>query len=193
MKKTILALAATAALTLTPSLFAQQSTWTIDPMHSQAGFDVRHMGVSNVHGAISNITGQVIWDEKDVTKDSVVADLDLSTVSTNNDARDKHLKSADFFDVAQYPKMHFQSTATTRVSGKLQVTGNLTIGAVTKPVVLVVDGPVPPQKGMKGGLVSGFSATTTIKRSDFNFGSKFPAPMLSDEVKIEIDMEIDKQ
>jgi polyisoprenoid-binding protein YceI len=172
---------------------AQTSTWTIDPMHSQAGFEIRHMGVSNVRGVISNIKGKVEWDEKDPTKSSVVADLDTTTVNTSVDARDKHLKSPDFFNVEKFPTLHFESTSVTGVPGKLEVHGNLTLAGVTKPVTLTVDGPVPPQKGMQGGLVSGFSATTTIHRSDFNFGPKFSAPILSDDVKITLDLEIDKK
>ncbi|MFC6645899.1 YceI family protein [Granulicella cerasi] len=178
MKKTILA--AAAALILSPAMgaFAQASTWTIDSAHSSASFEIRHMGVSNVRGAISNIKGSVVWDEKDLTKDSVVADLDATTVNTNMDARDKHLKSPDFFNVEKFPTIHFQSKKVTREGGKLVVWGDLTLAGVTKPVKLDVDGPVPPQKGMKGGLVSGFSASTVIKRADFGFGGKY-APRCS--------------
>jgi len=94
--------AALSALLLTGvSAFAQSSSWTIDKNHSQVDFQIRHMGVSNVRGAISGVTGTVVWDEKDPTKSSVEATIDATTVSTNNDARDKHLKSPDFFDVAK--------------------------------------------------------------------------------------------
>lgn len=179
-------------LTALPSQ-AQTSTWTIDPSHSQAGFEIRHLAVSNVRGTISKITGSVVWDEKDASKDSVVADLDTTTVDTTVEARDKHLKSDEFFNVVKYPTMHFQSTSVKRVGGKLQVVGNLTLAGVTKSVTLDVDGPVPPQPGMHGGLVSGFSATTIIKRADFNFGPKYVPPALGDEVKITIDVEIDKK
>jgi len=184
-----------AALLLLPGIcaHAQSSTWTIDPNHSQAGFVIRHAGVSNVHGTISKISGSVVWDEKDVSKDSVVADLDTTTVDTTVTARDTHLKSPDFFNVAQFPTMHFQSTSVKRVNGKLVVIGDLTITGVTKSVTLDVDGPVPPQKGGHGGLVSGFSASTTIKRADFSFGPKFVPPMLGDEVKITLDLEIDQK
>lgn len=189
--KTFLTLAASALLTT--AAFAQSSTWNIDPAHSQTNFEIRHMGVSNVRGSISNVTGVVKWDEKDVHKSSVVADIDVNTVNTTVDARDKHLKTPDFFNVAQYPKMHFESTKVEGAVGHLKVYGNLTLAGVTKPVVLDVDGPVPPQKGMKGGLVSGFSASTIIKRADFNFGPKFAPPILGDEVKVTIDVEMDKQ
>ena len=192
MKTRFFALAASALLA-TGIAAAQTSTWTIDPMHSQSGFEIRHLGVSNVRGSISIIGGKVEWDEKNPSKSSVVADLDTNTVNTTMAARDTHLKSPDFFNAAQYPKIHFESTKVTGVVGHLKVEGNLTLAGVTKPVVLDVDGPVPPQKGMKGGLVSGFEATTTIKRADFNFGPKFAPPALGDEVKITIDVEMDKQ
>jgi polyisoprenoid-binding protein YceI len=191
MKRTMF----TAAALLLSAGFAsaQTSTWTIDPAHSQSNFEIRHLGVSNVRGSISGVTGKVEWDEKNPSKSSVVADLDMNTVDTTVAARDKHLKSPDFFNVAQYPKMHFESTKVTGTVGHLTVEGNLTLAGVTKPVVLNVDGPVPPQKGMRGGLVSGFSASTTIKRADFNFGPKYAPPMLGDEVKVTIDVEMDKQ
>jgi len=191
MKNTLFA--ASALLLVSAVAGAQTvSTWTIDPMHSQAGFEIRHMGVSNVRGTISKISGTVVWDEKDPSKDSVVADLDATTLDSTVAARDAHLKSPDFFNVAQYPTLHFQSTSVKLINGKLQVIGNLTLAGVTKPVTLDVDGPVPPQKGMKGGLVSGFSASTTIHRADFNFGPKFAPPMLGDDVKITLDLEIGK-
>ena len=191
--KTRLFATAAAVLLATGIAAAQTSTWNIDPAHSQSGFEIRHMGVSNVRGTISKISGAVTWDEKDPSKSSVIADLDTTTIDTTVTARDTHLKSPDFFNVAQFPTIHFQSTSVKRVGGKLVVAGNLTITGVTKPVTLDVDGPVAPQKGMKGGLISGFSASTTIKRADFNFGPKFAPPMLGDEVKITIDVEMDKQ
>jgi len=88
--------------------------------------------------------------------------------------------------------MTFRSTAVTGASGKLQVVGDLTLAGVTKSVTLDVDGPTPPQKGMGGNLVTGFSATGKLKRSDFNFGSKFGEPMLGDEVQFTIDVEAGK-
>jgi polyisoprenoid-binding protein YceI len=172
--------------------FAQQSTWTIDKNHSQADFQIRHLGVSNVRGSISGITGTIVWDEKDPSKSSVTATLDATTVTTNNTQRDGHLKSPDFFNVAQFPTITFKSTSVTRVGGKLKVTGDFTLAGVTKPVTLDVDGPAPPQKGMGGKTVTGFSATTVIKRSDFNFGAKYSSPMLGDEVTITLDLEATK-
>jgi polyisoprenoid-binding protein YceI len=173
--------------------FAQSSTWTIDKNHAEVNFQIRHAAVSTVRGSIGGVTGTVIWDPKDLSKASVTATIDTTTVNTNNDARDKHLKSADFFNIEKFPTMTFKSTAVTRVDGKLQVVGDLTLAGVTKPVTLDVDGPTAPVKGMRGGLVTGFSATGTIKRSDFGFGSKFGEPILGDEVKFTIDLEADQQ
>jgi polyisoprenoid-binding protein YceI len=181
-----------AALLLTgASALAQPSTWTIDHNHSQVNFGIAHMGVSTVRGSLSGVTGTVVWDDKDPSKSSVEATIDASTVTTNNDARDKHLKSPDFFNVAQYPTLTFKSTSVSGTAGKLTVTGDLTMAGVTKSVTLAVDGPTAPVKGQGGKLVTGFSATGTVKRSDFNFGSKFNA-ILGDDVKFTIDVEAGK-
>jgi len=193
MKSTILSLIAAAGLCLanTPS-HAQASSWTIDPAHSSAEFQIRHLGVSNVRGSLTGLKGTVLLDEKDITKSSVNATMETSTVSTSNDGRDKHLKSPEFFDVGKFPQMTFKSTSFSNAGGKLQMIGDLTLNGVTKPVTLDVDGPAPPQKGMGGKTVSGFSATGTLKRSDYNFGAKYGPPMIGDEVKFTIDVEIGK-
>lgn len=184
---------ALSALLLTGvSAFAQSSSWTIDPNHSQVNFSVKHLQVSTVRGSISGVTGNVVWNEKDPSKSSVEATINTTTVTTNNEKRDGHLKSPDFFNVEKFPTMTFKSTAVTGASGKLQVVGDLTLAGVTKSVTLDVDGPTPPQKGMGDKLVTGFSATGKLKRSDFNFGSKFGEPMLSDEVQFTIDVEAGK-
>jgi len=178
------------------SAFAQSSTststWTIDKNHSQVNFAIKHMGVSTVRGSISGVTGSVVWDDKDPSKASVEATIDATTVSTNNEARDKHLKSPDFFNVEKFPTLTFKSTSVSGASGKLQVIGDLTLAGVTKSVTLDVDGPTPPIKGQGGKMVTGFSATGTLKRSDFNVGSKFGSAMLGDDVKFTIDVEAGK-
>ena len=186
--------AALSAALLLPGVgaFAQASSWAIDTNHSQVNFEIRHMGVSTVRGSISGVTGTVVWDEKDPSKSSVEATIDATTVSTNNANRDKDLRSASFFNVEKFPTLTFKSTSVTRSNGKLQVVGDLTLTGVTKSVTLDVDGPTAPIKGMGGKTVTGFSATGMVKRSDFNFGSKFGAAMLGDEVKFTIDVEADK-
>lgn len=192
MKNRLLLALAVAATLLSSHAYAQTSTWSIDPAHSSVNFTIAHMGVSHVHGAIGNVKGTVTLNDKDVTKSAVVATIDTTTVSTGVEARDKHLKSPDFFDVEKNPAMAFKSTSLTKSGGKTQLIGDLTISGVTKSVTLDLDGPTAPQT-MQGKTISGFSASGTIKRSDFNFGaSKFNA-MLGDDVKFTVDVEIDKQ
>jgi polyisoprenoid-binding protein YceI len=185
------------ALTLSGALFsthayAQTSTWAIDPAHSSVNFEIVHMGVSHVHGAFGNVKGAVALDGKDITRSSVAATIDTTTVSTGVAQRDTHLKSDAFFDVAKNPAMTFKSTSLTNSGGKLRLIGDLTINGVTRSVTLDLDGPTPPQT-MQGKTISGFSASGTIKRSDYGFGAKFPPPLVGDEVKFTIDVEIDKQ
>jgi polyisoprenoid-binding protein YceI len=188
-----MALALASASLASVSSFAQTSTWTIDPNHSSINFEVRHLGVSNVHGSIGGIKGTVVYDEKDITKSSVENTADTTSVATGVEARDKHLKSPDFFDVEKFPTLSFKSTSISNTGGKLTLTGDLTLHGVTKSVTLDVDGPAPAQTDNKGKTRSGFSASGKLKRSDFNFGSKFGSAMVGDDVKFSIDVEIDKQ
>jgi polyisoprenoid-binding protein YceI len=173
--------------------FAQPSTWTIDKDHTQVNFQIRHLGVSNVRGSISGVMGTLTWNDKDPSQSEVTATIDTTTVSTNNEGRDKHLKSPDFFNTEKFSTMTFKSTSVTGASGKLKLVGDLTLAGVTKPISLDVDGPSAPIKGQGGTLVTGFSATGTLHRSDFNFGSKFSAPVLGDDVIFTIDVEAKQQ
>jgi polyisoprenoid-binding protein YceI len=185
-----------AALLLLSATFAnaQRSQWTIDKNHSQANFQIRHLGVSNVRGSISGITGTIVWDEKDMSKCSVEATLDANTVDTSTAARDKHLKDADFFNVEKFPTIVFKSTSVTGTPGKLKLIGNLTLAGVTKPVVLEVEGPSTPVKGQGGKMVTGFSATGIIKRSEFSFATSYVgSAALGDDVKFTLDLEASKQ
>ena len=189
MNRRIFTAALSALLFTGVSAFAQSSTWNIDKNHAQTNFKIRHMGVSEVRGSISGVTGAIVWDQKDPSKSSVEATIDTKTVSTNNEGRDKDLRSDHYFNVEKYPTMTFKSTSVSRVNGKLQVVGDLTLAGVTKSVTLDVDGPTAPQKGMGGKMVIGLSATGAIKRSDFNFAPTMPAMALGDEVQITIDVE----
>ena len=182
-----------AALLFAPIASAQSSTWTVDPNHSQATFVVKHMAVTNVRGAISNIKGTVTWDPKDPSKDSVEAVLDTTTVDTQSAYRDKDVKGADFFNVEKFPTMTFKSTSVKRAGKGLKIFGDLTLAGVTKPVVLESTEPSAPQKGMQGGLLSGIEATTSIKRSDFAFAAKYPSAVVGDDIHITIDVEMDQK
>ena len=183
----ILALAA-------PLAVAQTSAWATDPAHSEVDFSIRHGGVSNVHGRIGGVAGTLVYNEADVTKSTVTVTIDISTLDTGVPARDTHLKSDAFFDVAKFPIAAFTSSGVVKNGSKLTVNGNLTLHGVTKPVVLDVEGPSTPVEGaMDHKPHSGFSATTTINRKDYGIGPNFPSAMVGDEVKLTIEMEIVKQ
>lgn len=177
---------------------AQTSNWKIDPAHSGADFSIRHMGMTNVHGKFTNVNGAVTIDEKDFSKSSVNATVDVSTVNTGVDRRDAHLKSADFFEVAKYPTMTFVSKKISGSGDEYHVIGDLTLHGVTKTVDLTMEKPGKEQTGMDGKSIHrGFSATTTIHRQDFgltwNGTLKSGDNMLGDDVKVELDVEIVKQ
>lgn len=189
MKNVVRLLPVIGALLAIPAL-GQKNTWTIDPVHTQATFQARHLSITTIRGSISNVAGTVEWDPNDQSRDSVVATLDVKTVNTANDYRDKILKGEDFFNVSKYPRIAFKSTSVQKSGSGYEVFGNLTIAGVSRPVILEAENPAAPQKGMEGEPVTGLSATTTIKRSDFNFGAKYSNTLLSDEIKITIDLEL---
>src|SRR5271163_2484747 len=146
---------------------AQTSTWVPDKAHSEVGFTILHLSLSNVRGHFGNIGGNIVLNETDITKSTVNVTIDVTTVDTGVSQRDTDLKSANFFDVAQFPTATFVSTSVAKSGNGLTVSGNLTLHGVTKPVVLQVQGPRGPITGMDKKAHSGFSATTTLKRTDF--------------------------
>lgn len=171
---------------------AHTSTWKIDPAHSSVNFEISHMAVSHVHGSLTNVRGIVELNDKDITKSSVEATIDATTVSTGVVMRDNTLKSDDFFNVQKYPQITFRSSSLRRNKGTVQLLGDLTLNGVTRSVTLDLDGPSPPQT-MSGKTISGFSATGLIRRSDFTFGSSKFNTVIGDDVKFTIDVEVDKQ
>ena len=185
------------ALLTSLSGLAQTSTWNIDSAHSTAQFTVRHLGISNVTGSFSKVTGSVVLNEKDITQSQVSASVDLSSVDTRVEARDKDLKSPNFFDVAKYPTIEFKSKRIVSSGGKLQVTGDLTIHGTTREVTLDVDGPTPELADPWGNSRRGISATTTINRKDFNLVYNkllnSGEAVVGDNVKIQIDAEMVKK
>ncbi len=199
MLKTARRIATGSAIALLASLsaLAQTSNWNIDPAHSTAQFTVRHLGISNVTGNFTKVTGTVVLDEKDITQSQVSASIDVSSVDTRVEMRDKDLKSSNFFDVEKYPTIEFKSKKIVSGSGKLQVTGDLTIHGTTHEVTLDVDGPTPELTDPWGNSRRGISATTAINRKDFNLlYNKLLGTgeaMVGDNVKIQIDAEIVKK
>jgi polyisoprenoid-binding protein YceI len=186
--RTVLALAALAAGLASTSAAAVE-TYTIDPVHSAVGFSIRHF-VSKVPGKFSKFSGTITVDRANPQNSSAEATIDVASVNTDNQKRDDHLRNADFFEVAKFPTMTFKSIAWKKTGADtFEVTGNLTLKGVSKPVVLKVTslgfGP-----GMGGAMLSGWEATTTINKAEFNL--KDP-PMLDaalgDDVTITINIE----
>lgn len=193
MKRTIAAVATVVALSL-PS-FASASTWNIDPEHSNIGFKVRHMMVSNVKGSFEKAAGTVEINDKDITKSKVEVNIDINSVNTNIVKRDAHLRGPDFFDAAKYPTMTFVSKKVAKAGkDKLKVTGDLTLHGVTRQVVLDVEGPSQESKDPWGNIRKGASASTKISRKDFgllyNAALETGGVAVGDEVAITLEIEM---
>jgi polyisoprenoid-binding protein YceI len=174
------------------SAAGQTETWQLDPPHSAAQFAVRHMGISTVRGSFTKLSGTIQYDSADPTKSSIDATIDATSVDSRVDMRDNDLRSAKFFDVAKYPTITFKSKRVEPAgTGKLKVTGDLTMHGVTKEVVLDVDGPSQAIKDPRGNSHMGASATATINRRDFGVGN-IPAAMVGDDIAITLDLELVK-
>ncbi|HXL23088.1 MAG TPA: YceI family protein [Candidatus Dormibacteraeota bacterium] len=196
LSRTFIAAAAAAVLSL-PAV-AAPSQWQIDSQHASAQFAVKHLMISTVRGEFHGVTGTINWDDKDITKSTIDVTIDTTTVDTREPKRDAHLKSPDFFDVAKYPAMTFKSKKIEQVAtGKLKVTGDLTIHGVTKEVVLDVEGPTAPIKDPWGNTRVALNATATVNRQDFgvmwNANMDGGGVVVSDNVNITIDAELVKQ
>jgi polyisoprenoid-binding protein YceI len=176
-----------------PFAAAQASTWNIDPAHSDVSFSVSHMTISTVRGHFGAVKGSISYNESDISKSSVNATIDVSGLDTGQSSRDTDIKGDQWFDTAAYPTATFASTSVTKSGNSLSINGNLTLHGVTKPIVLEAEGPTGPVPGMDHKPHAGFTATAKIKRADFGVGSKFPAAMVGDEIKIDIDLEVVKQ
>ena len=178
---------------LSASVFAQTSSWKVDPMHSQLSFSTTHLGISDVDGLFKKFEATATGSAADFSDAVFELSADVSSIDTEVEMRDKHLRSADFFDVEKFPTMTYKSTGIKKVAeNKYTLTGNLTLHGVTKPVTMDLwyrGTIVNPQSKTP---TAGFQLTGTIKRSDFGIGEKFAPPMLSDEVKIKADGEFKK-
>jgi polyisoprenoid-binding protein YceI len=161
-------------------------TWTIDATHSDVTFTVRHLGVSKVRGRFDQVETTIMTAE-DVLDSSVTATIHATSVDTNNGQRDDHIRAADFLDVEQFPTITFTSTGVRSEDGEYFIDGELTMHGVTKPVTLAAelggfaDGP--------SNKVLGISAQTEVSRTDFGVGAGVPSAVVSDKIKIELDIE----
>jgi polyisoprenoid-binding protein YceI len=182
---------------ISPVLRAQPVKWRIDPLHSSAQFSVRHMMISTVRGQFGGVKGVMTYDPKNPAASSVEATIDCTTVNTGEPKRDSDLKTAEFFDVKRYPVMTFQSKKVEIAgAGKLRVTGDLTINAITRQVVLEVEGPTAPIRDTQGREKIGVSGTTRISRKGYgilyNPIMESGGVAVSDEVTIVLEIELIK-
>ena len=168
-------------------------TWDIDPVHSEVGFSVRHMAVSKVRGRFDKFEGVVVTGE-DPLSSTVTATIDATSINTNNEQRDGHIKSADFFEVETHPTWTFTTTGVKADGDDYLLSGDLTIKGTTKPVTLKLElNGVGPDA--YGGTRAGFSATGEISRSDFGVNFNGPIPGVSGGVivseKVALHLEIE--
>jgi polyisoprenoid-binding protein YceI len=165
--------------------------WSIDPVHSEVGFSVRHMMVSKVRGRFSEFSGEIVTGENQADS-SVTAEISLGSIITGNEQRDQHIKSADFFEVEKYPTMTYRSTGVRADGDEFVLDGELTLKGVTKnvPLTLELNGFGPDAYG---GTRAGFTATGELNRRDFNVN--FTAPMqnggavVSDKITLHLEIE----
>ncbi len=175
-----------AGLALT--LAANAETFKVDPTHAAVTFAVKHMMVSNARGSFKTFEGTLEYDIASKTLKSIQGSIDTSSIDTNSKGRDKHLKNADFFNVAKFPKMTFKSTSVKKTGDNaFEVTGLLNVLGIDREVVLpvIINGPV--KKGENATLI-GVECNTVINRQDLGITHSRPA-QIANEVKITIEAE----
>ena len=186
-----------ATLLLSAGAASAQVAYEIDTAHSSAQFSVRHMMVSNVKGEFTKVSGTVRYNPKNLAASEIKATVDATTISTREPKRDEHLKSPDFFDVAKFPVLTFQSKQFNNVGGKVHVKGDLTMRGVTREVVLTVDPLQPEIKDPYGMLRTGTTATTKVSRKDWgltwNAALETGGVVVGDEVTITLDIELTRK
>lgn len=169
---------------------AQVETYKIDPVHSSVSFKIRHF-FSKVTGTFNTFEGTIQVDRADMEKSSVSAGIDVASIDTNNQKRDDHLRSADFFDAGKFPRMTFTSRKWVKKGeNEFEVTGDLSFHGVTREVVLKVKS-LGFGEGMRDAYLSGWEASTSIQKSDF--GITYGGATLGDEVDIHIQVEAQRQ
>lgn len=191
-----IALAAASLAAFTAVASAEPIRYDVDKPHTEVGFEVRHF-FSKVHGRFNDFSGTIVFDDKDPSKISVDATAATASIWTDNDRRDAHLKTADFFDAEHFPTLSFKSSKVTPDGkNKFKIAGDLTMRGVTKPVVFDAEFLGAGAVGVGGqsmGAKAGFTATTTVNRKDWgiNWNKVLDngSLMLSDDVTIELNVE----
>lgn len=175
----------------------KKTKWVLDPAHSELGFKIKHLMISNVSGSFKNFQAEVETEGTDFSSAQVALTVEMTSISTNNEQRDVHLRNADFFEVEKYPELVFRSTRVEMAdSDSFALHGELTLKGITKPVKLSVE-----YNGLTkdpwGGERAGFLVTGKIKRSDWgiNFNAALEAGglVLGEEVKINSEIQLVKQ
>jgi polyisoprenoid-binding protein YceI len=193
MKKISLMAVAAAGLLLFSFRTIEKSGWTIDKAHAKLSFTVTHMMVSDVEGSFKTFDAKITAVKDDFTDAVVEMNADVNSINTDNEKRDAHLKSPDFFDAAKYPSLTFKSKSFLKQGdGTYKVSGDLTMHGITKTIELmaVCKTAVNP---MSKKNVAGFKITGTLKRSDFGLGASMPSTMLSDEIALLANAEFGKE
>ncbi len=184
-KKTMKKYIILAAVMLSALAVNAQTTWTNDPQHSRLGFVVKHLMISEVDGRFADFNATVTTAKPDYSDAKITLKAKVASINTDVEARDTHLKSADFFDAEKYPTLLFESTKLVKVNAKKGfIYGNLTFHGITKPVKLDVTFFGKVINPMNKNTTAGFQVKGVIKRTDYNLGAKFPEALISNEVKI---------
>jgi polyisoprenoid-binding protein YceI len=172
------------------------SVWTIDPSHTEIGFSVKHLMIANVRGRFGSVKGEITVDDNDFSRSTVEARIDAASIDTREEKRDAHLRSPDFFDVATFPFITFESQSVQRSDdGRLRISGLLTIRDVTRTIVL--EGREEGRgRDPWGGERIAFSATTIIDRRDFgltwNQALETGGVLVGNDIRITLEVEATK-
>lgn len=174
-----------------------KTKWAVDYAHSTIDFTVKHMMISKVKGSFQNFEVELEADPQDLTDANISFIVDASSISTKNDDRDNHLRSADFLDVEQYPKITFVSKSVTKAgNNEYNVTGDLTIHGVTKEETFKATFEGISKNPMSGAETAGFSAEGTVKRSNYgltwNAALETGGVLVGDEIKFTVELEASK-
>ncbi|MNQ34893.1 hypothetical protein D3C85_483650 [compost metagenome] len=176
------------------AFLSAQTTWKADPMHSKLTFSTVHHGISDIAGLFKIFEITATTKQTDFSDAVFNLSTEVTSIDTEVEMRDNHLRSDEFFDVKQYPKMTFKSSSIQKTGqNKYNLTGKLTLHGITKTVTVNMWYRGTIENPQNKAITAGFQFTAVLKRSDFNIGPKFPAPMISDEVMIKADCEFIKQ
>jgi polyisoprenoid-binding protein YceI len=195
--KTSMFLSAMLGLAIGAPALADTTAWDLDTSHTEVGFSVRHLMVSNTKGKFQKFSGALNLDEKDPTKSTVEVSVDVASIDTNDEKRDQHLRSPDFFEAEKFPQITFKSKSIKKAGKGFKAVGDLTIRGITKEVTLDIDGLTATVKDPWGNEHRGLVAKGKINRHDFkvswNKALDAGGVVVGDEVQLSIEAEFIKR